>query len=114
MLAKEEKNKPLELWPTNFGNEYKGLVSLRTALKESLNVSAVKLIKEVGVEATIKTAEEMGITTLQPADRYSDRLSLALGGLNKGVTPGDGCRLRYFANRVSGLNLMHHQGTGLK
>ncbi|NLM96169.1 MAG: PBP1A family penicillin-binding protein, partial [Halanaerobiaceae bacterium] len=87
MLAKEEKNKPLELWPTNFGNEYKGLVSLRTALKESLNVSAVKLIKEVGVEATIKTAEEMGITTLQPADRYSDRLSLALGGLNKGVTP---------------------------
>ena len=87
MVAKEERDKPIQLWPTNFGNEYMGLVSLRTALKLSLNVSAVKLIKEVGVEATIETAEEMGISTLQAADRYSDHLSLALGGLNKGVTP---------------------------
>lgn len=81
------KNEPLRLWPNNFNNQYYGLVSLRDALKLSLNSASVQLIKEVGVIETIKTAEKMGISTLQPADRHEDRLSIALGGLNKGVTP---------------------------
>lgn len=87
MLARKEEDKPETIWPKNFEDKYRGWVNLRTALKHSINVAAVKLIQQVGVSNTIKTAEEMGITTFQPADNYSDHLSLALGGLNKGVTP---------------------------
>jgi len=87
MLAKKEKDEPLRLWPKNYENEYRGLVNLRTALKHSINVAAVKLMQHVGIDKTIETTESMGISTLQPADKHGDHLSLALGGLNKGVTP---------------------------
>ncbi|MFP4662021.1 MAG: transglycosylase domain-containing protein [Halanaerobiales bacterium] len=87
MLGKPEKDEPLRIWPRNYGNKYRGLVNLRTALTHSINVAAVKLMQHVGIEATIETTESMGITTLQPADKHEDHLSLALGGLNKGVTP---------------------------
>ena len=87
MLAKKEKDEPLRIWPKNYKNEYRGLVNLRTALKHSINVAAVKLMQHVGIAKTIETTESMGITTLQPADKNSAHLSLALGGLNKGVTP---------------------------
>lgn len=87
MLAKKEKDKPLKIWPNNYENEYRGLVNLRTALKHSINVAAVKLLQKTGIKETIDTAESMGISTLQPADKAKDHLSLALGGLNKGVTP---------------------------
>lgn len=87
MLASEEANQPKTIWPTNYNGEYRGYVTLRTALEHSINVAAVRMIQKVGVQETIKTAEEMGITTFQPADRHREHLSLALGGLNKGVTP---------------------------
>ncbi|MFW6378061.1 MAG: penicillin-binding protein 1A, partial [Bacillota bacterium] len=76
-----------EIWPVNFNHQYHGLVSLRQAISSSLNVAAVNLIEEVGVESTINTAEEMGISTFSSSDHYEDHLSLALGGLTKGVTP---------------------------
>ncbi|MFW6034898.1 MAG: penicillin-binding protein 1A [Halothermotrichaceae bacterium] len=87
LLAKADKGEPKKLWPTNSGDKYRGLVTLRSALKHSINVASVKLIQQVGVIETIKTAENMGITTLQSVDKNEDHLSLALGGLNKGVTP---------------------------
>ncbi|MGM0413929.1 MAG: transglycosylase domain-containing protein [Bacillota bacterium] len=80
-------NTNYEIWPVNFNHQYHGLVSLRQALSSSLNVAAVNLIEEVGVESTINTAEEMGISTFSSSDYYEDHLSLALGGLTKGVTP---------------------------
>lgn len=76
-----------EIWPVNFNHQYHGLVSLRQALSSSLNVAAVNLIEEVGVESTINIAEEMGISTFSSSDHYEDHLSLALGGLTRGVTP---------------------------
>ncbi len=76
-----------EIWPVNFNHEYHGMVNLREGLASSLNVAAVNLIEEVGVEPTIETAQEMGITTFQEQDFYDDHLSLALGGLTRGVTP---------------------------
>ena len=76
-----------EIWPVNFNHQYHGLVSLRQALASSLNVAAVNLIEDIGVEATTDIAEEMGISTFAPSDYYDDHLSLALGGLTRGVTP---------------------------
>ncbi|MFO7814781.1 MAG: PBP1A family penicillin-binding protein [Halanaerobiales bacterium] len=74
-----------EIWPTNFGNEYRGLVNLRDGLVHSINVAAVKLLQKIGVSDTISTAEQMGISTFSSADNYSDHYSLALGGLNRGI-----------------------------
>ena len=80
-------NTNYEIWPVNFNHQYHGLVSLRQALASSLNVAAVNLIEEVGVEQTIETAENMGVSTFAPSDYYEDHLSLALGGLTRGLTP---------------------------
>ena len=76
-----------QIWPVNFDHEYHGLVSLRHALAQSLNVAAVNMIEEIGVEETISLSERMGITTFAEQDYYDDHLSLALGGLTRGVTP---------------------------
>lgn len=76
-----------EIWPTNFGNKYRGMVNLRDGLTHSINVAAVKLLQKVGVSDTISTAQKMGINTFEPADDSSDHYSLALGGLNRGVKP---------------------------
>ena len=87
MLAKKEKDEPLRIWPKNSDNIYRGLVNLRTALKHSINIAAVKLLQNVGISETVETAESMGISTFQPIDKDKNHLSLALGGLNKGVKP---------------------------
>lgn len=65
--------------PSNFDNEYRGPMTLRDALAQSINVPAVKLLYLVGIDNAIKTAKELGITTLtrSPND-YG--LSLVLGG----------------------------------
>lgn len=67
--------KPGVPWrPVNFENKFEGTVTLRRALAESINVVAVKLLQQVGIQDTIATARKMGLTTvLQPY------LPLALG-----------------------------------
>lgn len=70
--------------PKNDNNSYAGPVTLRTALALSINVVAVKLLDQVGVPQAVKFAKNVGITSLSPA---KEGLSMALGGLYKGVTP---------------------------
>ncbi len=76
-----------QIWPVNFEHEYHGIVSLRHALAQSLNVAAVNLINELGVRNVTDFSERMGITTFVEQDYYDDHYSLALGGLTRGVTP---------------------------
>ena len=64
--------------PQNYDKKFRGPVSLRQALAQSLNVPSVKLSYLAGVLDSIKTAQEMGITTLTDPERYG--LSLVLGG----------------------------------
>lgn len=64
--------------PVNYDGAFHGPVSIRTALGSSYNIPAVKMLKIVGIENMIQTAQEMGITTFQDPDRYG--LSLTLGG----------------------------------
>jgi len=64
--------------PHNYnGNNY-GPVTIRTALSNSLNVPAVKMLALVGIEKALETAHDLGITTLNDPQRYG--LSLVLGG----------------------------------
>ncbi len=88
MLASETgKGDNLSIWPRNYGDRYRGLINLNTALTNSVNVAAVKLIKDVGVKNVIDFTEKLGISTFTEKDALADHYSLALGGLNKGVTP---------------------------
>lgn len=64
--------------PQNFDNDFKGPVSLKQALAQSINVPSVKVLYLAGLEETIKTAKKMGITTLDDISRFG--LSLVLGG----------------------------------
>ena len=58
--------------------KYNGPMDIRTALGSSINVPAVKMLYMVGIPDTIKTATDMGITTLKDPSQYG--LALVLGG----------------------------------
>ncbi|MDD4048133.1 MAG: PBP1A family penicillin-binding protein [Clostridia bacterium] len=72
----------------NYNYKYRGLVSMRTALQYSINTVAVKMLQKIGVDEGFKFAQSLGITTLVKNGSANDMgLSLALGGLTKGVSP---------------------------
>ncbi|CCO07247.1 transglycosylase domain-containing protein [Desulforamulus hydrothermalis] len=80
--------------PTSFGNyspknadgNFRGLITMRTALTHSVNIVAIKLLQQTGLEKAVKFAHELGITTL---DANRDGLAMALGGVSSGVVPLD-------------------------
>jgi len=56
-----------EYIPQNYDERFRGPVTLRQALAQSLNVPSVKvLLYLAGLEDSIKTAQDCGITTLKP------------------------------------------------
>lgn len=69
--------------PTSFDGNFKGPVTIRNALAQSLNVPAVKTLYLVGIPAALDFAQRVGITTLTDESNYG--LSLVLGG--GAVTP---------------------------
>jgi len=64
--------------PTNYGNHYYGLQTIRNALANSLNIGAVKVLKLNGLETFVASASAMGLTSLDNPSNYG--LSLTLGG----------------------------------
>jgi len=64
--------------PQNFNHQFVGPVNLRTALAQSINVPAVKILYLAGLNNVLKTLQDFGISTLNDPTRYG--LSLVLGG----------------------------------
>ncbi|OGC44494.1 hypothetical protein A2V54_01170 [candidate division WWE3 bacterium RBG_19FT_COMBO_53_11] len=64
--------------PQNFANRNYGIISVRKAIGNSLNIPAVKMLSLIGVDNLIATAHDMGITTLTDPTRYG--VALTLGG----------------------------------
>jgi len=66
---------PHQFWrPHNYDDRFHGPVTLTTALAQSINIPAIKLLQQVGVERAIQYAQILGIRSpLRP------HLSLALG-----------------------------------
>ncbi len=64
--------------PDNYDGLFRGPVSLREALAQSLNVPAVKLLYLTGLNNAVSLAQAMGLSTIVDASRYG--LSLVLGG----------------------------------
>lgn len=69
---------------SNYSDNYKGLISTRTALAKSVNIPAVKIFKEMGPRTGIEFVKGLGIDMDEEDD---NNLALALGGFSKGITP---------------------------
>lgn len=64
--------------PDNYDGNFRGPISLRNALAQSVNIPAIKLFYLAGLRDSLKTAEDMGINTLTDISRYG--LTLVIGG----------------------------------
>ena len=64
--------------PVNYDGKYRGKITLRSALAESRNIPAVKVLSSYGVTKMMEQAKKMGITTWENPSNYG--LSLTLGG----------------------------------
>jgi len=64
--------------PQNFSLDFRGPVNFRTALAQSINIPAVKVLYLAGIEDLLSSLARFGITTLTDPRRYG--LSLVLGG----------------------------------
>lgn len=63
--------------PQNYESDYKGWVSVRSALGNSLNIPAVKTVVQTGVEPFHQQLRQLGFSSLtQAADWYGYSLSL--------------------------------------
>ena len=80
-----------EEWPQNFSKSYSGKQSLRTALQQSINTCAVKILWQVGLDYSMELLEKYGLTTLETDTSAQandlNPAALALGAMTYGVTP---------------------------
>lgn len=86
------KNEKGEYWPKNYSS-YEGPTTLRSLVIKSSNVGAVQVAQKIGTSKMIDYLKNMGISTLVTRNDNpsinDENLSLALGGMSKGVTPLD-------------------------
>lgn len=64
--------------PENYDHIYRGPITMREALAQSINIPAIKTLYLAGVTDSLKTAKDMGISSLKDANQYG--LTLVLGG----------------------------------
>ncbi len=64
--------------PKNYDGSFRGPVTVRASLGNSLNIPAVKSLRTIGVTTFMKQANKMGIESWQDPSKYG--LSLTLGG----------------------------------
>lgn len=69
--------------PSNYDGVYRGMINMTTALKYSVNVTAVRLLQEIGVE----TGWEFAVSCGLPLVEEDKGPALALGGITYGVSP---------------------------
>ena len=111
--------------PRNAGNAYYGNVTLRAALKNSLNIPAVKVIEEIGVGTARRYLTNVGIEL----DNRDWNLSLALGSMTYGASPvqmaaayspfanGGTFHAPYFIEKITdrdGAVVYRHQDSGTR
>ncbi|NWQ41573.1 PBP1A family penicillin-binding protein [Bacillus sp. EB106-08-02-XG196] len=69
--------------PENFSKTYQGKVQLYKGLEESLNVPTVWLLNKIGLEKGLDSLKAFGV----PVEKEDRNLAIALGGMNKGISP---------------------------
>ena len=79
------KDEPISIGnysPENANKKYSGDVSIRQSIAKSINIPAVKILNNVGINYSKNFAQNLGI----PFDEKDNNLALALGGFTKGTT----------------------------
>jgi penicillin-binding protein 1C len=71
--------------PKNFDHEWYGTVSIRTALTQSLNIPAVKVLEAVGAGRLYARLQQAGVSPALPKGTEPS-LAIALGGLGLKLT----------------------------
>ncbi len=64
--------------PRNYDGNFRGPISLRNALAQSINVPAIQTLYLAGIQDSLRLAKDMGVESLTNADQYG--LTLVLGG----------------------------------
>ena len=71
--------------PKNYYSGFKGNVSVKYAIEQSINTVPVQILEELGINKSYDfLSQNLGVTSLIPADR--SLASLALGGLTNGIS----------------------------
>ncbi len=70
--------------PTNYDGRYRGLITMREAVRNSVNVPAIKILNEIGIVTGYNFASKLGIP-FEENEKYN--LSIALGGMSYGCNP---------------------------
>lgn len=87
-----------KLWPRNWYTGYRGLMTLRESVEQSVNVNSVKMLSNIGTDISKEYLAKLGIikengkdsfVTRQENNRTNDEnlSALGLGGMTKGLTP---------------------------
>ncbi len=63
--------------PLNYDRKFRGDISVRKALAQSLNIPAIEVMEKLGVNEASQAARRMGVSTVTEPEKYG--LSLALG-----------------------------------
>lgn len=66
--------------PVNYDGKFRGPVTLRRALANSLNIPAIEVLKHAQIDNTITLAHQLGVQAPSLTDRNRYGLSLVLGG----------------------------------
>ena len=80
------EDKPLNIGgyqPKNYDKQYRGQVTMYSAVVNSYNVPPVWLLNEIGLEQGTQAVERFGI----PLQEEDHSLGIALGGMNEGTSP---------------------------
>ncbi|OGG40841.1 hypothetical protein A2118_01580 [Candidatus Kaiserbacteria bacterium GWA2_50_9] len=64
--------------PLDYDNTFRGPMTFETALAQSINIPAIKILYLVGIQNAINLAKAFGLTTLGDPNQYG--LTLVLGG----------------------------------
>lgn len=75
-----------KIWPHNSYGGFKGTYSMRTALQNSVNTCAVKILQQIGADYSMKNIKRFCISSLDDKNDLN-AAALALGGMTKGVSP---------------------------
>jgi len=76
------------IWPRNSYGGFKGPMTFREAVQQSVNVVAVKVFRQIGTEYSVEMLKKNGITSIVEEGGTSDMHdALALGGMTKGISP---------------------------
>ncbi|MBU2632273.1 penicillin-binding protein, partial [Patescibacteria group bacterium] len=70
--------------PVNYDKRYHGKVTIRKALANSINIPAVKMLSQIGIEEMVGLAKKMGVKDWKDSDSYG--LSITLGAAETKMT----------------------------